>query len=39
MGVLHASFGAKIWPKSFGCVAIGSAGLFMFSSYIMQGLE
>ena len=39
MCVLYVSFGAKVWPKSCGCVAMGSAGLFIFSSYIMQGLE
>ena len=24
MCVLYVSFGSKVWPKSFGCVAMGS---------------
>ena len=39
--VLYVSFGSKIRPRTFGCVVMGSALLFMFivrCSYILQGL-
>ena len=32
MCVLYVSFGSKIWPRTFGCVAMGSAVLFIFRS-------
>ena len=28
MGVLYVSFGSKVGPRTFGCVAVGSAVLF-----------
>ena len=42
MGVLYVSFGSKVRPRTFGCVAMGSAVLFIWRSilsYILQGLE
>ena len=41
MCVLNVSFGSKVRPIIFGCVAIGSALLCIFRSrllYILQGL-
>ena len=39
MCVLYVSFGSKVRPRTFGCVAMGSALLFIVrSSYILQGL-
>ena len=32
MYVLYVSFGSKVRPRTFGCVAIGSAMLFIFMS-------
>ena len=35
---MDVSFGSKVRPRTFGCVAMGSALLFMFRcSYILQG--
>ena len=42
MCVLYVSFGSKVMPRTFGCVAMHSAVLFIFGpdcSYIPQGLE
>ena len=42
MCVLYVSFGSKVRPRTFGCVAMGSAVLFILRSgfsYILQGLE
>ena len=42
MCVLYASFGSKVRPITFGCVAMGSALLLYLGpccSYILQGLE
>ena len=39
--VLYVSFGSKVRPRTFGCVAMGSALLCIFRSrllYILQGL-
>ena len=30
MCVLYVSFGSKVKPRTFGCVAMGSALLFIF---------
>ena len=40
MCVLYVSFGSKVRPRTFGCVAMGSVLLFIVksSSYILQGL-
>ena len=41
MYLLNVSFGSKVRPRTFGCVAMGSAMLFILrtrSSYILQGL-
>ena len=38
MCVLYVSFGSKVRPRPFGCVAMGSALLFIVRSYILQGL-
>ena len=38
MCVLYVSFGSKVRPITFGCVAMGSVLLFIFRSYILQGL-
>ena len=36
---LYVSSGAKVRPRTFGCIAMGSALLFIVrSSYILQGL-
>ena len=40
MCVLYVSFVSKVKPRTFGCVAIGSAMLFILGSdcsYILQG--
>ena len=40
--VLYVSFGSKVRPRTFGCITIGSALLFILGpdfSYIMKGLE
>ena len=42
MHVLYVSFGSKVRPIIFGCVAMRSAVLFIlgpYCSYILQGLE
>ena len=42
MCVLYVSFGSKVRPRTFGCVAMGSVVLFIFGpdcSCILQGLE
>ena len=42
MCVLYMSFGSKVSPRTFGCVAMRSAVLFILGpdcSYILQGLE
>ena len=42
MCVLYASFGSKVRPRTFRCVAMGSALLLFLDpdcSYILQGLE
>ena len=41
MSVLYVNFGSKVRPRTFGCVAMGSAVLFILRSrlYIPQGLE
>ena len=40
MCVLYVSFGSKIRPRTYGCVAMRSALLlnFRYCSYILQGL-
>ena len=39
MCVLYVSFGSKVRPRTFGCVAMGSALLLgPDCSYILQGL-
>ena len=41
MCVLYVSCGSKVRPRTFGCVAMGSALLFIVRSrllYILQGL-
>ena len=35
MGVLYVSFGSKVRPRTFGCVAMGSALLCMFRSRLL----
>ena len=35
MCVLHVSFGSKVRPRTFGCVAMGSALLCIFSSRLL----
>ena len=35
MGVLYVSFGSKVRPRSFGCVAMGSAVLFILRSRLL----
>ena len=32
MGMLYVSFGSKVRPRTFGCVAMGSALLCIFRS-------
>ena len=42
MCVLYVSFGSKVRPRTFGCVGMGSAVLFILCpdcSYMLQGLE
>ena len=34
MGVLFVSFGSKVRPRTFGCVAMHSAVLFMVRSNV-----
>ena len=35
MCVLYVSFGSKVWPRTFGCVAMHSAELFIFRSRLL----
>ena len=35
MCVLYVSFGSKVRPRTFGCVAMGSAVLFILSSRLL----
>ena len=35
MGVLYVSFGSKVRPRTFGCVAMGSALLFIVRSRLL----
>ena len=35
MCVLYASFGSKVRPRTFGCVAMGSALLFIVKSRLL----
>ena len=35
MCVLHVTFGSKVRPKPFGCVAMGSAVLFILRSILL----
>ena len=35
MGVLCVSFRSKVWPKTFGCVAMGSEVLFILRSRLL----
>ena len=35
MGVLYVSFGYKVRPRTFGCVAMGSAVLFILRSRLL----
>ena len=35
MGVLYVSFGSKVTPRTFGCVAMGSAVLFILRSRLL----
>ena len=35
MCVLHVSFGPKVRPQTFGCVAMGSAVLFILRSILL----
>ena len=35
MCVLYVSFGSKVMPSTFGCVAMRSAVLFIFSSRLL----
>ena len=42
MCVMYVSFGSKVRPRTFGCIAMHSAVLFILGpdcSYILQGLE
>ena len=42
MCVLYVSFGSKVRPRNFGCVAMSRAVLFILGpdcSYIIQGLQ
>ena len=42
MCVLYVSFGSEVRPRTFGCVAMRTAVLFILGpecSYILQGLE
>ena len=35
MCLLYVSFGSKVRPRTFGCVAMGSAVLFIFRSRLL----
>ena len=35
MCVLYASFGSKVRPRTFGCIAMGSVVLFILSSRLL----
>ena len=35
MCVLYVSFGSKVKPRTFGCVAMGSAVLFILRSRLL----
>ena len=35
MCLLYVSFGSKVMPKSFGCIAMGSAVLFILRSRLL----
>ena len=35
MSVLYVSFGSNVRPRTFGCVAIGSAVLFILRSRLL----
>ena len=35
MSVLYVSFGSKVRPRTFGCVVMGSALLFMLRSILL----
>ena len=35
MCVLYVSFGSKVRPRTFGCIAIGSAVLFILRSRLL----
>ena len=35
MCVLYVSFGSKVRPRTFGCVAMGIAVLFIFRSRLL----
>ena len=35
MCALYVSLGCKVWPKTFGCVAMGSAVLFILRSRLL----
>ena len=35
MWVLYVSFGSKVRPRTFGCVAMGSAVLFILTSRLL----
>ena len=35
MGVLYVSFGSKLRPRTFGCIAMGSAVLFILTSRLL----
>ena len=35
MCVLYVSFGSKVRPRTFGCVAMGSAVLFILRSRLL----
>ena len=39
MGVLYVSFGSKVRPRIFGCVAMRSAVLFIFRSRVQVVLS
>ena len=33
--MLYVSFGSKVWPRTFGCVSMGSAVLFILRSRLL----
>ena len=35
MGVLYVNFGCKVRPRTFGYIAMGSAGLFILRSKLL----